>query len=278
MDNLRITLLVDHTAASMELETEHGLSLLIETGEEAILFDAGSSDAAFRNAKRLGLPWRSVTRIVLSHGHRDHTGGLHPWLEALPEARIYLHPRALSPKWVRHPGKPPRELTTPEEVQRQLWTRRDLLHLAAAPMRLTRGIGLTGPIPRRHPEESASAPFFLDAEGREPDPLEDDLALWIPTERGLVVVLGCAHAGLANTLGYIQTISGEGRFAAIIGGLHLGSASPERLAFSRQVLERLRPDQLIPLHCTGSIASDALQDAFPQTWKRLLVGDTLTIP
>ena len=98
MNPLRITLLVDHTASSPELETEHGLSFLIEVGDDVILFDAGASGASFRNAERLGVPWRRVSRIVLSHGHNDHTGGLLQAMEAAPGAQLFLHPHARRPR------------------------------------------------------------------------------------------------------------------------------------------------------------------------------------
>ena len=81
---LRLTVLVDRLAVRPDLETEHGLAVLVEVGDAVLLFDAGASGAAFRNAERLGLPWRRISRIVLSHGHRDHSGGLAPFLEALP--------------------------------------------------------------------------------------------------------------------------------------------------------------------------------------------------
>lgn len=277
MSKLRITLLVDADAAIPELDTEHGLSLLIEAGEQVILFDAGATGAAFRNAERMGLAWQRVSRIVLSHGHIDHTGGLSPWLDALPDAHVYLHPRTLSPKWVIHPGASPRELTTPAEVQRRLWSRRDKLHWASAPMRLPGGIGLTGPILRRHTIEAPSDEFFLDSAGREGDSLEDELALWIPTESGLVVVIGCAHAGLANTLDHIRVYSGESRLAVLMGGLHMGKASESRLDFTRMVIEKARPERIVPLHCTGVRATEFLRQISPDRWMPCRAGEGLVL-
>jgi 7,8-dihydropterin-6-yl-methyl-4-(beta-D-ribofuranosyl)aminobenzene 5'-phosphate synthase len=275
MTPIRITLLVDHAAAAPDLETEHGLSLLLEAGKDVLLFDAGASGSAFRNAERLGLPWRGISRIVLSHGHRDHTGGLVPFLEALPEADVFLHPRAMSPKWVLHPDQQPRELTMPDAVQSMLWARRKQLHWASAPMRLPGGIGLTGPIPRRHAEEAWSGPFFLGPEPMDPDPLEDDLALWLPSEHGLVVVLGCAHAGVANTLDHVRLVSGENRLAAVIGGLHLGSASPGRLSFALEALRQHPASLLVPLHCTGPAATTRLRADFGTGVGSLNTGESL---
>lgn len=256
----RITLLVDHQAVSPNLATEHGLSLLLELGERVILFDTGASDAFLRNAEWLGLPLERVGHVILSHGHRDHTGGLGVALERSPRAQVYLHPRALGPKYSRHPDRPVREIGFPKASWSAVCpVMHSRVNWTTAPMRLASGIGITGPIPRRHPEEAVSGPFFLDAESREPDPLEDDQALWIQTSKGLVVVLGCAHAGVVNTLEHVQRITGESRFLAVLGGLHLLGARPERLQFTLEALQRLAVPTIYPCHCSGQEAVAALR-------------------
>jgi len=247
----RLTLLVDHQAVSPALATEHGLSFLLELGERVILFDTGASDAFLRNGDHLGLPLDRVAHVVLSHGHWDHTGGIQAALGRAPEAKVYLHPRALGPKFSKHPERPVREIGFPKAswsavcplVHRVNWT--------TAPLRLFREVGITGPIPRRHAVEEVSGPFFQDAEGRHSDPLVDDQALWIQTPTGLVVVLGCAHAGVVNTLEYVQRITGETRIRAILGGLHLVNASEERLSFTVEALQGLEVEALFPCHCSG---------------------------
>ena len=273
--HVRITLLVDHTSSRPDLETEHGLSFLVEADDEVLLFDAGASEAAFRNAERLGTPWRRITRIILSHGHCDHTGGLGPFLRALPEARVYLHPRTMSPKYSLHPNQPPRLLSMPDEVQGLLQSRMALLHWSTAPMRLGDGLGLTGPIPRHHPEEAASGPFHLDLEGRDPDPLEDDQALWLALPPGLVVLLGCAHAGVINTLDHIRAITKRDAVLAVVGGLHLASASDARIRPTVQTLWGTAVKQVAPVHCTGLPATALLRETFGDLGRPLRVGDSL---
>ena len=272
---LRITLLVDHQSTRPDLETEHGLSFLLEADDDVLLFDAGASGAAFRNAECLGLPWRRISRIVLSHGHQDHTGGLAAFLAALPEAHVYLHPRAMTPKYSLHPGKPPRPLSMPQEIHALLQARMDQLHWATAPMRLGQGIGLTGPILRRHPEEAIPGPFFLDPEGREPDPLEDDQALWIATGQGLVVLLGCAHAGVANTLAHIRTLTGEESILAVIGGLHLSAAPEPRIQSTLRALREAGVKRVAPAHCTGLPATAFIQETYGGLGKALQAGESL---
>lgn len=274
---LRLTLLVDQAASRADLEVEHGLSFLVEADDTVLLFDAGASGAAFRNAERLGLPWRRISRIVLSHGHRDHTGGLGPFLRALPAADVILHPRAFSPRYSLHSGKPPRELGMPPEVQALLQARMDQLHWATAPMRLGPWIGLTGPVPRRRPAEALSGPFFLDPEGRAPDPLEDDLALWIGMQAGLVVILGCAHAGLGNTLDQVGAVAGGKPLRAVVGGFHLSSASAARIRDAVRVLREAEVPCIAPAHCTGAMASEAFASAFGARVEVLQAGDSLVL-
>jgi 7,8-dihydropterin-6-yl-methyl-4-(beta-D-ribofuranosyl)aminobenzene 5'-phosphate synthase len=275
---LRITLLVDHQADDPALATEHGLSLLLEAGERRILFDTGASGAFLRNADRLGLVREPVRHVVLSHGHRDHAGGLGFALERWPEAQVYLHPRALGPRFSRHPGRPVRELGFPRESWSAICP---IVHSHAnwttAPMRLVPGIGVTGPVPRRHPEEACSGPFFLDAEGCRPDPFEDDQALWVRTTLGLVVVLGCAHAGVVNTLEHIQGITGESRIQAVLGGFHLLGAAPERLRFTVQALQRMGIPIIRPVHCSGTEEVAHLHAHLGDRVRPLPAGESLVL-
>ena len=275
ISRLRITILVDHQSLRPDLETEHGLSFLLEADDEVLLFDAGATEAAFRNAERLGTPWRRISRIVLSHGHWDHTGGLRAFLEALPKAQVYLHPRAMTPKYSLHPDKPPRLLSMPQEIHALLQARMDQLHWSTAHMRLGEGIGLTGPIPRRHPEEAISGPFYLDPEGRETDPLEDDQALWITTKRGIVLLLGCAHAGVANTLDHIRVLTGKRSLLAVVGGFHLATASEARIQSTLRALQKANVKRVAPIHCTGPSGTAAFQEAFGDQGIPLQVGESI---
>nr|WP_320132718.1 MBL fold metallo-hydrolase [uncultured Holophaga sp.] len=255
---LEVTLLVDSHAADPELQVEHGLSFLVQCDGEVILFDTGASGAWLANARHLGLPVERIGHLVLSHGHRDHTGGVAELLELIPEVEVCMHPRALVPRCSRHPGLAPRPLGFPARSWQALAPRADRIRWSTAPMALAPGIGVSGPIPRRHPQELHSGPFFLDTHGQTEDLLEDDQALWIRTPEGLVVVLGCTHAGLANTLDHLRELTGERRIRAVLGGLHLAKADPERLAFTAARLQEAAPGEILACHCSGEAAALAL--------------------
>lgn len=272
----RITLLADHKAITPDLATEHSLSFILELGERVILFDTGASDVSLRNAERLGLPMEKVGHVVLSHGHRDHTGGLGHTLERLSRAQVYLHPRALGPKYSRHPGRPVREIGFPRESWGAICpVMHSHVNWTTAPLRLAPGIGITGPVPRRHPEEAVSGPFFLDTDGCRPDPLEDDQALWFRVPQGLVVVLGCAHAGVVNTLEYVLQVTGERHIHAVMGGLHLVQASDERMTFTAEALESLGVERILPCHCTGDAGTAFLANRLGDRVHQLAAGESI---
>lgn len=277
LTRLRITLLVDHQAVQPGLATEHGLSFLVEADERVVLFDTGASDVFLRNAEALDLPIGRAEQVVLSHGHRDHTGGVGAALERVPKAQVVLHPRALGPKFSRHPDRPVREIGFPMESWSAVCPLLHRVRWSTASMHLAPGIGVTGPVPRRHPEEGPSGPFFQDADGYLPDPLEDDQALWIRTHHGLVVLLGCAHAGVINTLEWAVQVTGETRIAAVLGGLHLVQASPERLAFTAEALARLGVGRILPCHCTGEEGMAFLETCLGARVRRLGAGGGLTL-
>lgn len=139
---------------------------------------------------------------------------------------------------------------------------------------LTETVGVTGPIPRLASYEDTGGPFYVDPQGVRPDLLEDDLALWIQTDKGLVVCMGCAHAGLVNTLHHIRDVTEGQRIRAVIGGFHLLTAGHERMTRSVAALRLLDPDMLVPCHCTGESAVASLCDALGERVSSGLAGAT----
>lgn len=259
-EDVRITILADEQAPP-GLTPEHGFSLWIEAGGRRILFDTGFSGVFARNARALGIDPLSADAVVLSHGHYDHTGGIPHLLREARNPEIYFHPRILVPRYSIRNGRARAIGAPPETAAALAGVPPEKLRRVLAPLELDERIGLTGPIPRESGFEDTGGPFFLDPEGKHPDPIEDDLALWIGTAAGAIVCLGCAHAGLVNTLARIRRLTGDGRIRAVIGGFHLLNASSERLGLTADFLRRLGPDLVVPCHCTGADAAAALRVA-----------------
>ncbi|MGV8079274.1 MAG: MBL fold metallo-hydrolase [Syntrophales bacterium] len=257
---IHITILVDNRATP-GLMAEHGLSLWIETGEQRILFDTGQGAALVPNAWALGVDLAGTDLLVLSHGHYDHVGGIPHVLRRAGHVEIYCHPGVVMPRYAIRDGQA-RAIHMPKESSAALDRfPEQRLHWIQHPLSLTENIGLTGPVPRECEFEDTGGPFYLDREGRNADPIEDDLALWIRTEEGLVICVGCCHAGLLNTLQHVQRLNGGMRIRAVIGGFHLLNAGRERLERTVTELLSLDPDQVIPCHCTGEHAAAFLLDA-----------------
>jgi 7,8-dihydropterin-6-yl-methyl-4-(beta-D-ribofuranosyl)aminobenzene 5'-phosphate synthase len=139
-----------------------------------------------------------------------------------------------------------------------------VVHCDQQPVEVADGLFATGAIPRTTELEDVGGRFFLDPECQRPDLLPDDQALFFESRDGLVVLLGCAHAGVINTLRHIESFTGSKRIFAVLGGMHLLHASEERLQFTLQELERRGMRMLVPLHCTGWQPTLRLWHAFPE--------------
>ena len=131
------------------------------------------------------------------------------------------------------------------------------------PQEIFPGLWVTGPIRRITDYEDVGGPFFRDALRHEPDLLLDDQALFFESEQGIIVISGCAHAGVVNTLHCIMDLTGQERVFTILGGMHLGSAGPERIARTIDAFRMHCVARIGPAHCTGTKATAQLWNAFP---------------
>lgn len=257
--NVKITILVNNLAGD-DLVEEHGLSFWIEIEGKRILFDTGQGGALKNNARALDIDLSKTDMLVLSHGHYDHTGGLPHVFQRARNINIYAHPGIVQPRYSMSTGTP-KAIQMPRKSMMaidKLPSRQ--LHWVQKPVFMTDKVGLTGPIPRETSFEDPGGPFFLNPEADITDFIDDDLALWIREDDGLIVCVGCAHAGLVNTLNYIRSLNDGLRIRAVIGGFHLLNANQQRLDETMAALRKLEPDTVIPCHCTGETAVALLRE------------------
>jgi 7,8-dihydropterin-6-yl-methyl-4-(beta-D-ribofuranosyl)aminobenzene 5'-phosphate synthase len=272
MARTRITVLVENTANGPGLLAEHGLAYWIEYDNHHVLLDSGQGGVLMGNACKLGIRLTEIEALVLSHGHYDHTGGVAEALGASQSVAIYAHPAAFAEKFARNNDGTTREIGMPPSSDKAIRDSRNRLIAVNRPVALFSGLAATGPVPRSSDFEDTGGPFFLDETCTQPDLLEDDQSVFFGTSKGTVVLLGCAHSGVINTLHCIRQLTDNRPIRAVIGGMHLVNASPHRIERTIEELRRIGVEQLAPAHCTGMPATVALWNAFPGQCQPCPVG------
>jgi 7,8-dihydropterin-6-yl-methyl-4-(beta-D-ribofuranosyl)aminobenzene 5'-phosphate synthase len=274
---IRITTLSENTANYGYL-AEWGLSILVEADGTRVLIDTGLGFSAVHNAQLMGIDLATIDRIVLSHGHADHTGGLRDVLKMRGEVEIIAHPDIWDAKYVQRSQDAFQYIGIPFSGE-ELESRGARFNLTREPVHITEHIITTGGIPMLSSYESMDNNLFVKEDGLlHPDPLADDLALIIDTDFGLVVILGCAHRGVVNTLRHAQKLTGKEMVYAAIGGIHLFRASDEQIELTIAELKEMGVQKLGVSHCTGFKASSRLAQEFPGIFFQNNAGTRITLP
>lgn len=269
------------------LLAEHGLSLLITVHEDgrkhSVLFDTGYTRIGLlHNMALLDTDIEEIEAVVLSHGHMDHTGSLYPLLERISRSiTLVVHPQAFhAPRYFGLPdGK---RLLFPKTLeQKDLETRKIELLAKESPTLLAGGMILvTGSVERGTDFEKGLPNALMERNGKmERDDISDDQALVIKLKRkGLVVISGCSHAGIVNTVLYAQKLTGVESVHAVMGGFHLSGPHFEAV-LERTIaeLKKMQPEVVVPMHCTGWKAISRFSEEFPSEFILNSVGSKVTL-
>jgi len=273
---VRIITLSENTA-QLGFLGEWGLSILVETDSSRVLLDTGLSTSAVYNADLMGIDFSTLDAIVLSHAHGDHTGGLrNVLLRARKQVQVIAHPDIWIPKYVVY-GELSRYAGIP-------YAKEDLESLGASfnltrkPFQISDDVMTTGEIEMTTDYETIDDRLSVKKGNKMvPDPLADDLGIVVRTTEGLVLITGCAHRGIVNTVRQVQKITRGKYIHTIIGGTHLMVASPERVEKTAKALEELGLQRLGVSHCTGFNASATLAREFGDIFFLNNAGTQITL-
>jgi len=272
-----VTTLSENTAGKARLLAEWGLSILVETETVKVLLDTGPSISVPHNAQVLGVDLSAIDKIVLSHGHYDHTGGLKEVLAKTGAVEVIAHPDIWAKKYRR---RDERETYIGIPFSREeLEASGASFTLSKEPVWITGDIVTTGEIPMVTDYEELDPDVYVKEDGQlVPDALLDDRALIIKTELGLVVILGCAHRGMINTLHHAREVTGVDMVHTVVGGTHLISASEERVLLTAAALQEFGVTQVGVSHCTGMPAAVMLAQQLGDIFFFNNAGTRITVP
>lgn len=275
----RITTLAENTSGKPHIIGEWGFCALIETAEATVLLDSGAGHGVIHNAEHLGVDLKKVDKIVLSHAHFDHTAGIEKVLKKIGKKIEVIAPLDLwAAKYSVRGGTKERYIGVPF-TQAALESLGATFTMTPDPVHITDNIITTGEVAIVTDFEQVGEDYLkvkVDGDYQR-DSCVDDRAMIVKTDKGLIVVLGCAHRCLINTLHHARKVAGEERIHMVIGGCHLIDASNELINQTIEALKEFNIEKIGVSHCTGLNAGAMMAAEFGDRFFFNTAGMVITV-
>ncbi|MGZ3559541.1 MAG: MBL fold metallo-hydrolase [Thermodesulfobacteriota bacterium] len=277
---MKITIICENTVGRRVGLGEHGFSAFIEMNEEKYLFDTGAGHSIVKNSLELNKDLRTIKKIFLSHGHFDHTGGLPEVLKLTGKVDVHAHPSLFIDRihLIKENEKEIKKFVGLPYKKKYLESLGANFIFNTNFIEVEKGLFLSGEVPRKTPFEKPDPVLFAEIDGKiSQDVFSDDQSLILDSERGLILILGCAHSGMINIINYVIERTGKDKFYAILGGTHLDFLTSEQLEESIQTLKKMKIQKIGACHCTGMRAAFRLQQEFGDRFFYGHVGSSLDV-